>query len=205
MQQYVLKLNEPGLIQTRLITKANILLVNDEKNRDQAKFCTSRFVTAFIKTNKYESEIIKTLTDAGVVRKNTKNPAVLNLRKNFTLSPISKKICHPILSSIFLYIERKDAQDNFWHSFGEIRAKVKNFLRLSHLYFCLVRYCAPFLTFQKFLTNLNKARGCWLSLSIDKNAGKIFRRPNKLFGQSGAQIPQEASYARSTTIIAQQF
>ena len=59
----------------------------------------------------------------------------------------------------------------------------------------------------RYLTNLNKRE-----IALHFRRGIIwqkcrekFRRPSKLFGQSGAQIPQEDSYARSTTIIAQQF
>ena len=59
----------------------------------------------------------------------------------------------------------------------------------------------------RYLTNLNKRE---IALHFRRRIiwqkwREKFRRPSKLFGQSGAQIPQEDSYARSTTIIAQQF
>ena len=59
----------------------------------------------------------------------------------------------------------------------------------------------------RYLTNLNKREIAlhFRRRIIWQKCREKFRRPSKLFGQSGAQIPQEDSYARSTTIIAQQF
>ena len=44
----------------------------------------------------------------------------------------AKKMCQKLSWALSTY--REDAQDSFWHIFWEIGPKVKNFLRLSHLY-----------------------------------------------------------------------
>ena len=53
-------------------------------------------------------------------------------QKSFNFGSILPKMCQmTILSSIHL-LPREDAQDSFGHNFWEIRANMKNFLKLSH-------------------------------------------------------------------------
>ena len=63
----------------------------------------------------------------------TKGALALNLKKSFTLAQISKNWCQ--ITTLSCSYAPKEMMPRFviWHQFFEISAKVKNFLRLSHL------------------------------------------------------------------------
>ena len=101
----------------------------------------------------------------------------LNLRKFFTLAPISQKRCLYTLSwASFLKMDSAQLRTAvIWHLFGKIGAEMKNFLRLIHLFSKAVfapnnwRQKIPAITFRRFRgrgSHVSKAKPIYIITDV---------------------------------------